>query len=889
MIPSHLRNVITTPSYKRSFCDTEPYLSSFSFEHSFSEYSSSENSFNISNHQINIQQIMAKTSTTTTTTTTTQHKINNSILNNESKCNPLELDNSFVIQKTPHIEEEINKDSIQFSIDENENNIFNGICRHSTSKNANDDIDSLFLYSSNINDLPEIIMPKQEILHNGECKESLKGNLNILNINDSTSSTHEEMKSSLFKDLYDKSLNKDSMIPYDNNSYSYDSLEQLDDLDYSSYSNLFSNDFYNSKTISEALHKEINDSSDDDYNFYDPPDDLNYNDNYIETRKKKYRLKKPKSKRRKNKNSHKNLNITTMNESSNIIENNKNIQIPSVPLQYKERTSSLNANILKTEPTNMLPDKKNIKTTTTTTTTTTIYKQPNKIHNQIDNKSVTKNEYSIKNTKTKTTIIEEEEDDDDGYSSSMSVTSINTELMISITSQKNNNANIINTQTQPIELLTKVNNKNILLSDADTEKIIKSNNIDHIENLENFEKLKMNEKINDNEYFSAYDEIDKTNEESIDVESDIDVVMNGIHSDYELNLEEDDDEENQSISFIKNHTRNANTIRQSLIIEKKCKRTQRNESNIINNQKKDSELFEKQNISYKNDHSESNHNENNPIHKVSINKSVDVIDYFNKNNKNKGYISQSNLPYPYSQSISSSISSIPVSNKYEKDDNPENFSYSVSSISQSDYYEETDTEYNFMNNKMKIYRHQKAKHETKNNKNIISTNNNGKEEIHFQTEENDNEEYCSTEILRYADYSNDPQYNGETFDIDKIENAAHYHNLLSQFLLELLKNKCSEYFFLFHEMIQFQYKVFQCCEQFTREGQEIFNTYLTNSSTLKIDVNNKLIHKIAYGIKYYDRCCFIPLINMVLKILENKYLKYRVHQSTPMTEGKFYI
>eukprot|EP00833_Pecoramyces_ruminatium_P010712 jgi/Orpsp1_1/1184744/evm.model.c7180000090820.1 len=193
-----------------------------------------------------------------------------------------------------------------------------------------------------------------------------------------------------------------------------------------------------------------------------------------------------------------------------------------------------------------------------------------------------------------------------------------------------------------------------------------------------------------------------------------------------------------------------------------------------------------------------------------------------------------------------------------------------------------------MNNKMKIYRHQKAKHETKNNKNIISTNNNGKEEIHFQTEENDNEEYCSTEILRYADYSNDPQYNGETFDIDKIENAAHYHNLLSQFLLELLKNKCSEYFFLFHEMIQFQYKVFQCCEQFTREGQEIFNTYLTNSSTLKIDVNNKLIHKIAYGIKYYDRCCFIPLINMVLKILENKYLKYRVHQSTPMTEESNY-
>jgi len=400
------------------------------------------------------------------------------------------------------------------------------------------------------------------------------------------------------------------------------------------------------------------------------------------------------------------------------------------------------------------------------------------------------------------------------------------------------------------------------------KKIIKSNAFKNLEKLENIENLKMKEEINNNGYLpeDSYDESDVTNDESTDIESDIDAVMNSMHSDYELNLEEEeeddvDDGESQNISFIKRHNKNANTIRRNLIIEKRCKRTQRKESRGAlqrdNLQKRNSEKKENQKI---------------------------------KSN------TKDNLTYPYSQSISSSLSSIPISSKYEKDDNQESISYSVSSFSQSDYYEETDTEYSLMNNNMKIYRHQKAKRYTKNNKSIISKrdddmeddDDNDEQEINYLTEENNQEEYSLTKILKYTDDLNETLYNNETFDTEKIENVKHYQDLLSQFLLELLKDKCSEYFFSFHDMIQFQYKLFNSCEQFTSKGQEIFNTYLTPASNLKIDVDTKLVHKIAYGIKYYDRCCFVPLVNIILKILKSKYLKYKIHQSAPIVKDLNY-
>jgi len=243
----------------------------------------------------------------------------------------------------------------------------------------------------------------------------------------------------------------------------------------------------------------------------------------------------------------------------------------------------------------------------------------------------------------------------------------------------------------------------------------------------------------------------------------------------------------------------------------------------------------------------------------------------------------SELPDLYSQSISSSLSSFPVSESYSRNiiselqdrTYDENFGYSLSSFSASDIYEETDSEFSFISNNVKVYQRQNAKkYYTQNNKMNSS-------------DPDKSEEFLCTELLKFTEKSIDHPYQGETFNSEKIDNVSHYHCLLTQFLLELLKNKCSEYFFVFHDVIQFQYKVFKTCEQFTREGQEIFNTYLTNASNLKIDIDTKLVHKIAYGIKYYDQNCFIPLTNMVLKFLESQYLNCKENlQTTFDIEGK---
>jgi hypothetical protein len=932
MIPSRLRNVITTPSYKISFCDTEPYLSSFSFEHSISEYSSSESSFDISNHQINIKKVMARTSTTAST----QNKINKPSIIEIKNGRPLELDNSYNIQKIPDTEEEINEDNIQFnmveSLNEQENSSFNDICKHSSSKIIDSDIDSLFLYPSNINELPDVAVPRQEIRH------KIENNKNKLHENINTSLTEEEIKSTLFKDLYDKSLIKDSMMSNTTTtSYSYDSYDQSDHLLENSYSFLL-DEIYNGngKNIHKTLkldndeRSDSESSSDEDYNFYDPPEDMDYSDNYLETRKKKFKLKKPiRSKNSKfstKKNNSNNINdnneiyLTKPNKTSTKRNDDETIQLPTIPVKCKARTSSLDANISKDQPSTSIPDKKNVKTTTTTRTTTTIYKHPNEAKNSSNNQPITKNKYSIKNTETKTTIIEEE-DEDDGYSSSMSITSINTELMISVTAQPKTNLNKIkipnigerksslSAQSQPISPLVNINNNNtIMLSDANTEKIIKNNSYALSKEQKNIKECQTNSSYNNNDVnvnvdgdgYGDGDNDDKNNAESMDIESDIDLVMKGDQSDYDLNLEEDedDDDETQSISLIKNHIKNSNTLHQNLIIERKYNKTQRKESGEILQHlpipTKDTKLFEKQNIFSKNDKESLNsslysHHSNSSTssedegingNKSNIKNKNNGVNHLEKDLNENNYYHNKKLPYPYSQSISSSLSSIPISGKYEKEDNFDNYSYSLSSYSQSDYYEETDTEYSFISNNVKLYHRHKAKHHTKNDKNVLYQKGDGIDELlKYQTERN-NEEYCSTEILSYDNYLNKFQYNNEAFDINKIENPERYHNLLSKFLLELLKNKCSEYFFLFHDMIQFQYKEFQCCDQFTNEGQEIFNTYLTNTSTLKINVDTKLVHKIAYGIKYYDRCCFIPLINMVLKILESKYLKYGIHQYT---------
>ncbi|ORY54406.1 hypothetical protein LY90DRAFT_670011 [Neocallimastix californiae] len=826
--PSHLKNVMTSSLYQKSFCNTEPYLSSFSFKYNnISEYSSSESSFSISDHQINLKQVIAKTSTTTNT----QEKVNNPTILDKKTSNSqhsLELDNSYVIQKNPDIEEQkINEDNIKYNINGSENNSFNEICRHSTSKIINNNMDSLFLYQTNVNELSNVSndsLSKSEI----HCRKS-RENKNTLNESVNALLSDEEIKSTLFKDLYDKSIIKDSIMSITTSSYSYDSYNQSDNLMEGCYSFIL-DEIYNGTNISNSTkHYDDNNSdsedsngNDEDYNFYDPPNGMNYSDNYLESHKKKFNLKWPTRIRNSDfnfnskNNAKSNLNITKkFSEKEN---SNKPVQLSYVETEDNARiyiSSSLNDNLLKDQSSTLVPDTKNIKTATTTTiTTTSIFKHQN-------NQSMANKESCIKNIETKTTTIEKEkEDENDGYTSSFSVesTSINTELMISVTGQpkldignvdKLNNKNrksSLSIQYQPIELLKKFNNKTTILTDPSTKEIIKNKNSSPI--------IKDQKSYNEYPSISSYDNDgdndDKNNEESLDIESDIDLVMKGDKSDYyELNFEkeeeddDDDDDEIQNISYIKNHTKNSNTIHQRLVIEKKYKKSQRNEGN------------------------------------------------------------------------------------------DENFSYSLSSCSQNDYYEEkADTEFSFVSNNVKQYHHQKAKHHLKNNNN--NNNNNTLyqkddeiESINYLTEEN-NKEYSTTEILKYGDYSNEPQYNGETFDVDKIENAEHYHSLLTKFLLELLRNKCSEYFFLFHDMIQFQYKMFQSYDQFDREGQEIFNTYLNHASTLKVNVDVKLVHKIAYGIKYYDRCCFIPLINMVLKVLESKYLKYIVHQSNSLVEDTDY-
>ncbi|ORX44383.1 hypothetical protein BCR36DRAFT_359939 [Piromyces finnis] len=851
MIPSHLRNVITTPTYQGSFCDTEPYLSSFSFEHSISEYSSSDNSF----ASVNVKKI------TSTTTTTMKHQVNSSVLKNE--INPLELDNSYVIKKAQDEEEEIEEDNISFSIDEGNNidSSFNDICRHSTSKIKDEEVDSLFLHTSNMYELPEVDIPKQDIRN----KQDNKLNNSKLNIS-STSFTQEEINSSLFKELYNKSFIKETQntMSYSTTSYSYDSFSE--NPINNNYSFLLDEIYNNGKNTNKKLNN--NSDSDDDYNFYDPPEDLNYCDNYFVNRKKKYRLKKP----TKTKNNKEEISLKKTNNTSKLINiDSLNSKISSLNNIYDDNSKSLN----------IIPDIKNSSSLTATTTTkSTVIKNMNNTQNATKNQSLTKSEYSIKNTETKTTIIED--DKDDGYSSSISVTSFNTKLKIFITNQTQPDSNIIKKpqlserksslsfSENQIGFLSKINNENILLSDEKTKKIIQTN----IE-------LKNQNSVSDNKI---------NNDTSMEIESNINVVMKGEQSDYELNLEGDDNEDNQSISFIR---KNTNTIKQNLIMERKCKRTKRNESKDaikrFPNSKNDGSIFQKMNINQKKskksllttslhshhstDLEKDDQKENKTNQKGTMNMSIDG-NVFSKYDTYSTSLQE--FPDLYPQSISSSLSSISISDKYSKMETQDRYDLSMSSFSQSDFYEETDTEYSFISNNIKLYHRQKAKHYAKN-----------REGVTYQCGDSMNffndEEYSATEILKYADVSNEQQYNGETFNADQIENVDHYHSLLSQFLLELLKNECSEYFFIFHDMIQFQYKVFQNCEQFTREGQEIFNTYLTNSSALKITIDTKLVHKIAYGIKYYDRCCFIPLINLILKVLENKYLKYKLHQQ-PIVE-----
>jgi len=862
LIPSHLRKVITNPSLQRSFYDTEPYLSSFSFEHNVSEYSSSESSFEISNNTVSVNHIRK-------TSTTINPPINDSsFIDNDTSQTPLGLNNSFVIQKAPGAEEEINEDDFSFTIDGLPNNISN--------RSSNSEIDSLFLYQLNINDLPEVDVSKQE----------------------SKREEQKEAQPTLFKDLYNKSFitrkSRNSSMSYSTSEFSYNTFDRAEN-PISNCSFLLEEEggeVIDDKNMNQVQND--NNNEEEDYNFYEPLCDMDYSDNYLVAPKKKSKLKKPSRAKSladelmmtntmvtpvplntiKCKASSLNTsidrtdtNFTTdsFDRSENPISNcsfvleeeeevtgNKNVNqspredsdneeledynfyelpegidygdnylvTPKVKLTKPSRTKDLTDDLMMVK--NMVIPVPPIAIKCRTSSLNATFNRTDLKNNH----PILNSEYSIKNTEMETTIKEEEECD--GFSSSISLTSINTKLEISVTTQTKEDPivphkPVIKARTSSLpmnnphlySLNTTINNNNsIQLSDPKTENIIRS---------------------------KLYNEIPE--EETVG--------EMGHLGNNDFNPDEKDDVVN-------------------LFEKKDIKKG-------MHQQKKSllSSTFYNHVTAFTTSSEENKHNENDSVDKTSLIMSFDGKAPINTENYSTIL---SELPDLYAQSISSSISSMPVSDNYKNEamiidtqerTHEDNLSCSLSSFSQSDILEEFENEYSFTSNNIKVYHHhQKSQHFIQNNDN--------------------NEEFYSTELLKYTENSIDLKYLGETFDKDKIDNVSHYHSVLAQFLLELLKNKCSEYFFLFHDIIQFQYKVFNTCDQFTREGQEIFNTYLTNSSNLKIDIDTKLIHKIAYGIKYYNQSCFIPLINIILKFLENKYLNYKVHQQQQQfdAEGK---
>jgi len=860
MIPSHLKKFITNSSVQRSFYDTEPYLSSFSFEHQVSEYSSSESSFEVSNKTVSVNHIRK-------TSTTINPPINDSsFIDNDTNQTPLGLNNSFVIQKTPGADEEINEDDLSFTID----GIPNPISNHST----NGEIDSLFLYQLNINDLPEVDVSKQE----------------------SKREEQKETQPTLFKDLYNKSFitrkSQNSSMSYSTSEFSFNTFDRAENL-ISNCSFLLEEEEEGREATGDKnvnqVQKNDNNNEEEDYNFYEPPIDMDYSDNYLVAPKKKSKLRKPSRAKSlvdelmmmntmvtpvppntiKCKASSFNASTTdrtdmnftndSFDQSENPISNcsfileeeeeatdDKNTNQPSkdnsdneeaedydfyeppegmdygdnylvtpkVKLAKPGRTKDLTDDLMMVK--NMVIPVPPIAIKCRTSSLNTKF-------NRTDIKSnhpILNSEYSIKNTEMETTIKEEEECD--GFSSSISLTSINTKLEISVTTTQTKEDPIVphkpiikaRTSSLPVNnphlysLSTTINNNNsIQLSDPKTENIIRS---------KLYNEIPGNESTDEMEHFENND------------------------------FNHDDDEKDDSVNLFEKKD-----IKKGMHQQKKSLLS----STLYNHV-----------TAFSTSSEENKHNENDSVDKTSLVMSFDGKAPANTENYS---VILSELPDLYAQSISSSISSMPVSDNYKNETmiidtqehtHEDNLSCSLSSFSQSDILEEFENEYSFTSNNIKVYHHhQRSKHFVQNN-------------------DNNNEEFYSTELLKYTENSIDLKYLGETFDKDKIENVSHYHSVLAKFLLELLKNKCSEYFFLFHDIIQFQYKVFNTCDQFTREGQEIFNTYLTNSSNLKIDIDTKLIHKIAYGIKYYNQSCFIPLINIVLKFLENKYLNYKVHQ-----------